>query len=246
MPFDSNGNFTLDPGYVAVSGETITPSQHNPPLESLASGLSQTFVRDGRAAATGNWAMGGNRITNLGDSVDAQDAVTKSQLDLRAWKTIRDENLSLVGTYVLNNLGAYEKVRITGFIYPSVSGVIVMQVSTDNGTTWDTTGNYNYMLLSASPGATAPISGTQDAFPVSALNLVNNNILNGITFKLEFSRFNKPERTVGLIDLFLESTTNIGISTGGMRHLSPVVLNAFRIFGNGALSGHVLIEGVEG
>ena len=36
MPRDSNGIYTLDPGYLAVSGATIQPSQHNPALEDIA------------------------------------------------------------------------------------------------------------------------------------------------------------------------------------------------------------------
>lgn len=87
MPYDSNGNFTLNAGYLAVAGQIIQPSQHNPPLEDLAAnGLSQVLVRDGRAAMTGALAMGGFKITNLLNGTNAQDAVSKSQLDLSSVK----------------------------------------------------------------------------------------------------------------------------------------------------------------
>lgn len=59
------GIFTLPPGYFAVSGEIIQPSQHNPPLEDIAEALTQSLPRDGTAGMTGNLPMGGNRITGI-------------------------------------------------------------------------------------------------------------------------------------------------------------------------------------
>lgn len=80
MPFSGGGVFTLTPGYTATTGQTILPSQHNPPLEDIAAGLNLAFIRDGRAAATGNFSMGGNRITGLASAVDPGDAATKGQI----------------------------------------------------------------------------------------------------------------------------------------------------------------------
>lgn len=49
MPRDSNGVFTLVDGYLAVTGETIQPSQHNPPLEDIATALTGSLPRNGSA-----------------------------------------------------------------------------------------------------------------------------------------------------------------------------------------------------
>lgn len=49
MPRDSSGVFTLVDGYEAVTGETIQPSQHNPPLEDIASALTGSLPRNGSA-----------------------------------------------------------------------------------------------------------------------------------------------------------------------------------------------------
>lgn len=49
MPRDSSGVFTLVDGYLAVTGETIQPSQHNPPLEDIASALTGSLPRNGSA-----------------------------------------------------------------------------------------------------------------------------------------------------------------------------------------------------
>lgn len=81
MPFDSNGNFSLVSGYLGVTGQTILTSQHNPPLEDIAAGLSSTLLRTGVSAMLANLPMGGFKITGLADGTAATDAVNKSQLD---------------------------------------------------------------------------------------------------------------------------------------------------------------------
>lgn len=86
MPYDSNGNFSLAPGYLAVAGQVIQPSQHNPPLEDVSAGLSLALVRDGRAAMTGNLNMGGFIARNLADGALVTDAATKGQLGILSVK----------------------------------------------------------------------------------------------------------------------------------------------------------------
>ena len=53
MPSDANGVYSLPSGYEAVTGETIQASQHNPPLEDLASSMSARLMRTGAAPMTG-------------------------------------------------------------------------------------------------------------------------------------------------------------------------------------------------
>jgi microcystin-dependent protein len=53
MPSDANGVYSLPNGYLAVTGETIQASQHNPPLEDLASSMSARLMRSGAAPMTG-------------------------------------------------------------------------------------------------------------------------------------------------------------------------------------------------
>lgn len=81
LPFDSNGNFSLVPGYLAVPGQTILATQHNPPLEDFASGMSQVVLRSGVAPFSGNQSMAGFKITNAADGAADQDYVTMSQLN---------------------------------------------------------------------------------------------------------------------------------------------------------------------
>lgn len=53
MPRDSGGVYSLPAGYLAVTGETIQASQHNPPLEDLSSAMTGSVPRSGAAPMTG-------------------------------------------------------------------------------------------------------------------------------------------------------------------------------------------------
>lgn len=53
MPTDANGVYSLPPGYLATDGNTIQASQHNPPLEDIASAITSRLPRNGNAAMVG-------------------------------------------------------------------------------------------------------------------------------------------------------------------------------------------------
>lgn len=81
MPTDSNGNYSLPPGYLAVTGQTVLASQHNPPLEDLGSSMTSRYVRDGRTPMLGNIPMNGYRAVGAADAVGNQDYVTLAQVN---------------------------------------------------------------------------------------------------------------------------------------------------------------------
>lgn len=80
MPDSGSGNYNLPPGYLAVSGQTILSSQHNPPLEDLAAALNRRSFRDGRAPFTGDQNFNGNKAINAANATDPQDYVTLAQV----------------------------------------------------------------------------------------------------------------------------------------------------------------------
>lgn len=53
MPSDGSGVFSLPAGYLAVTGQTILASQHNPPLEDISDALTVRLMRSGVAPMTG-------------------------------------------------------------------------------------------------------------------------------------------------------------------------------------------------
>lgn len=81
MPRDANGVFSLVPGYLATTGQTILASQHNPPLEDIGEALTNSLPRNGAAPMIAPLDMGGFKVTNMGDPTDASNAVTKSYFD---------------------------------------------------------------------------------------------------------------------------------------------------------------------
>lgn len=231
MPFDSNGVFSLTPGYLAVTGQTILPTNHNPPLEDIAAqGLSSVLVRDGRAPMIGNLNMGGFKLTNVLAGTATTDGVNKGQLDAASskyllknagytavvadntasirftvaatlalataaslgsgwkinviadggavtidpngsetinglttvivpngssaeiicdgsnffmvfrpsgWQTIELRSFSAVSAVDFTNLGAFARLRLTGFISLSSSGILGWRSSTNNGSSYD-------------------------------------------------------------------------------------------------------------
>jgi hypothetical protein len=53
MPRDSGGIYSLPAGYLAVTGQPILASNHNPPLEDVRDALTGSLPRNGAAAMTG-------------------------------------------------------------------------------------------------------------------------------------------------------------------------------------------------
>jgi hypothetical protein len=82
MPFDSNGNASLVPGYLATTGQTILANQHNPPLEDIAGMLSQLVLRSGIAPMSGNLNFNSFKPVNLGTATNSGDAVSLGQVQL--------------------------------------------------------------------------------------------------------------------------------------------------------------------
>jgi microcystin-dependent protein len=93
MPTDANGNYALPGGYLAVAGTTILPSQHNPPLEDVASGLTARLMRSGAGAMTG-------QLKSIDGSVGAPGYTFGTALTTGLYKTAAGFGVSIAGTKV--------------------------------------------------------------------------------------------------------------------------------------------------
>lgn len=80
MPRDSQGNFSLPSGSLVTAGETIAPSQHNPPLQDLADSMTGSLSRNGKGGMLAPFNGGGFRATNIAPGVQSTDAATVGQL----------------------------------------------------------------------------------------------------------------------------------------------------------------------
>lgn len=81
MPRDASSNYSLPTGYLAVTGQTVLASQHNSPLEDVASAITGSLARDGTGPMLAPLDMGGFRVTNAGEATLDGDLVTKAALD---------------------------------------------------------------------------------------------------------------------------------------------------------------------
>lgn len=80
MPRGIDGSYSLPNGSLVTVGETIAPSQHNPPLQDIAQAMTGSLSRDGQGGMRAAFNGGGFRATNLAAGVQPTDAVIMSQL----------------------------------------------------------------------------------------------------------------------------------------------------------------------
>lgn len=84
MPRNGSGTYTLPAGYLATTGQTITASQHNSPLEDIESALTGSVPVDGSKSMTGNLQFSSKKITGLVAGAAATDSATLQQVQLGA------------------------------------------------------------------------------------------------------------------------------------------------------------------
>lgn len=64
MPRDSGGNYSLPAGTIVATGDTVLPSQHNPPFNDVASAITGSLSRSGLGGMLADLDMGGFDIKN--------------------------------------------------------------------------------------------------------------------------------------------------------------------------------------
>jgi microcystin-dependent protein len=92
MP-SANGVYSLSPGFLAVTGSTITVSQHNPIFEDVATALTGRLSRDGTAAMTGAIQFAPGLVGNPG-------AVFSTDLSTGLYKTTNGIGVAIGGVKV--------------------------------------------------------------------------------------------------------------------------------------------------
>lgn len=80
MPRDSNGVFSLVPGTLVSTGDTLEVSQHNPPFQDVATALTNSLDRNGTGGMRADLDMGGFAVSNMADGVVPTDGATVGQL----------------------------------------------------------------------------------------------------------------------------------------------------------------------
>lgn len=129
MPFDSNGVFTRVMNWTddRQNHIAIECGRHDQEDDNFAQGFNDCFCRDGRAAATGNFNLGNNKIQNLANGTASTDAVNKSQLDAQ-----NTSLTALISTSISNTLTALYPV---GAVYIGTQSTCPL-ATLISGSTW--------------------------------------------------------------------------------------------------------------
>ena len=80
MPRNSSGEYSLPPGSLVNTGDTLLVNQHNPPLQDLEQAIASSLDRDGKGGMRANLQMNGKRITGVAPGEAPTDAATVSQI----------------------------------------------------------------------------------------------------------------------------------------------------------------------
>lgn len=146
MPFDSNGVFSRVMNWTSdqQNGIAIECGRHDAEDDNFAQGFNDCFCRDGRAAATGDFNLGNNKLKNVADGTAATDAVNKGQMDTAlATKATTSSVTSAISTMLatLYPVGAiYIGTQVTcplaslisGSTWQRIAGDKVLQSSSSN------------------------------------------------------------------------------------------------------------------
>lgn len=148
MPYDSNGNYTLPTSYFVENGDTVLPSQHNPPFEDVAQALSSVMLRSGAAPMSGDLKMGTKKIVDLASGTGTADAVNKGQLDYASVKfSTKNANYTAVASD--NNT----TIRFTG------AYTLALDDAASLGASWSVTVIANGGDVTIDPDASETING---------------------------------------------------------------------------------------
>lgn len=80
MPRNGSGVYTLPPGTAAVTQTPISSTAYNSATADYATALTNSMPRNGEGPATGNWPMGGFKLTGLAAGSTAGDSVRYEQV----------------------------------------------------------------------------------------------------------------------------------------------------------------------
>lgn len=112
MP-SASGVYSLPAGYLATTGQTILASQHNPPLEDIATALTGRLSRDGTAPMTG-------AVQGVAGAVATPSYTFATDASTGIYKTTSGIGVSVSGTKVaeFTSAGLASGVWIPGMVIP--------------------------------------------------------------------------------------------------------------------------------
>lgn len=191
MSLDGNGTYSPPaPQFPAIPNTVIYADDFNQIILDIATALSTAIFRDGQAAFTANQSMGGNKLTNLANGVNPQDAVTVLQVftDPTFTGTTAD-GVKVVGTKLtvttatvalpadtsIGAVTAAELARLAG-VTSAIQPQIDAKANLTGGNTFTGLQSLLATLLDGSVGVTQPPS--DDSTKLATTEFVQNVAMN--------------------------------------------------------------------
>jgi archaellum component FlaF (FlaF/FlaG flagellin family) len=197
-----------------------------------AAGDAATFVSEG----AGNWRC-----------INYQRGATGP---IQAWELIETKTASSSASLNWTGLSAYRALRLTGTVRPSTDAVSAFaRVSTNNGSSYDSTSAYNYQIGRIGGATSVPIGGTTTGALIGGTTSLGSSANEYTSFEIIFEQFNKATymmfhgTAVATSDVGTLVAAVIGGSWGSATARDAIQV----IMGSGNIAdGYVTLEGMRG
>lgn len=256
---------TFDPANFYTKGQAdaryFTQSQVNTFLSTKA---DNAITVTGAGLATGGGSLAANRTITVPKATDAESvdrvtprddvAMTPKGVGLalpayNKWRMIEDVDLVSVASYIRTGLTAFEAIRLDGEVVNSATAANGIQLSTDDGASWITSG---YMFNGGTSTETTSIAPGYNG-AVNSFTLHPNALTASTSFPHKFlitiGNLNKALPKTALLLAHGVTSGSLNASTfAGLRGPNSLVSNAIRLLpGAGVFSRVTLtLEGKEG
>lgn len=167
------------------------------------------------------------------------------------WETIGSDPLSAVASWSRTDLGAFRKLRVSGWARPATDGINGgFRTSTNNGASYaNGASDYGIGYLWQSSTTVAGSALNANALYMNVTTTIGADTEEGIMFEAIFDQWNQATHTWMTARAFWRSTDGSysQVQVAGMRE-NASARNALQfVFSSGNIAaGHIVLEGIRG
>ncbi|QIG72165.1 hypothetical protein EVB64_350 [Rhizobium phage RHph_TM61] len=163
-----------------------------------------------------------------------------------AWELIGSYSFTNVANFPITNLAAFKTLRIVGDLALTSGGLGFIQLSSDNGSTFTTSGNHSLAYYGYSTAVVNGTSSTAVGYQMTVTTLANDPSL--ITATL--INLNKASTIKYMITHFtglVTSSLHAGVTLASKSATLTGSQNAIRFIASaGNITGNIVLEGIRG